>query len=275
VLETQAEVVGVCTLETSPFNADHHDLRALCETHGVEWAYTPDVNSEASVDWIRARRPDVIFCFGWSRILRRPLLESAPLGIVGFHPAALPANRGRHPLIWALALGLEQTASTFFFMDERADGGDLLSQRAIAIDAADDAAALYEKVTRCALDQIREFVPRLAAGDFVRVPQDDSAANTWRKRGRADGQIDWRMSARTIHNLVRALAKPYVGAHFRHQDSDIKVWRTEIVTGTPSNIEPGKVFEISHGGPVVACGADAIRLTQLEPAVQLVPGEYL
>jgi len=41
-------------------------------------------------------------------------LGIAPLGVVGFHPAALPANRGRHPLIWALFLGLKKTASTFF-----------------------------------------------------------------------------------------------------------------------------------------------------------------
>jgi methionyl-tRNA formyltransferase len=275
VLTTPAEVVGVCTLENSSFNADHCDLRGLCESRGIDWTYAPDVNSDASIAWIRDRRPDVIFCFGWSRILRRPLLESAPLGVVGFHPAALPANRGRHPLIWALALGLESTASTFFFMDERADGGDLLSQRAIAIDATDDAGTLYDKVCRAALEQIAEFVPQLIAGSYVRVPQDDSRANVWRKRGRADGQIDWRMSARSIHNLVRALAKPYVGAHFRRGDADVKLWRTEIVGGVAANCEPGKVVDISADGPVIACGENALRLVRCEPAVQFLPGEYL
>ena len=50
------------------------------------------------------------------------------LEVIGFHLAAMPANRGRHPIIWALVLGLQETASTFFFMDEGADSGDIISQ---------------------------------------------------------------------------------------------------------------------------------------------------
>jgi len=55
-------------------------------------------------------------------------LDLPHLGVIDFHPAALPANRGRHPIIWALVLGLQETASTFFFMDEGADSGDIISQ---------------------------------------------------------------------------------------------------------------------------------------------------
>jgi methionyl-tRNA formyltransferase len=275
VLDTPAQVVGVCTLASSSFNADHCDLASLCAEHGLDWRHTPDLNAEDNVQWIRERRPDVIFCFGWSRLLRRPLLTAAPLGVVGFHPAALPENRGRHPLIWALALGLTRTASTFFFMDESADGGDILSQRQLEIAPGDDAGSLYHKVTRCALEQIGEFVPQLIAGRYPRVPQDTSRANTWRKRGRADGQIDWRMSARSIHNLVRALARPYAGAHFVHGGNDMKVWSTEIAPGTPPNMEPGKVLEVQGRGPVVACGEQAIRLLECFPSPQLSVGEYL
>ena len=84
------------------------------------------------------------------------------LGVIGFHPAALPANRGRDPIIWALVLGLQETASTFFFMDEGADSGDIISQEYLIITDSDDAGILYEKITQTALKQLREFVPRLA-----------------------------------------------------------------------------------------------------------------
>jgi methionyl-tRNA formyltransferase len=195
--------------------------------------------------------------------------------VIGFHPAALPANRGRHPIIWALALGLESTASTFFFMNEEADSGDIVSQRAITIGSHDDAASLYEKITRCALEQIDEFVPRLIAGTIERRSQDGTRANVWRKRGRDDGRIDWRMSARSIRNLVRALTRPYPGAHFTRGGAEIKVWRVDIVPGTPANCEPGKVLSISDEGAVIACGSDGILLASIEPTVKLVTGEYL
>lgn len=269
------EVVGVCTLEASPFNADHVDLSALSATHDVPWVYAKDINSTETLSWIKDLSPDVVFCFGWSRLLKQALLNIAPLGVVGFHPAALPANRGRHPLIWALVLGLDQTASTFFFMNEGADDGDILSQQKILIDDADDAQTLYNKVTQVALKQIDTFVPLMASGTFQRQKQDHTLANTWRKRGRADGQIDWRMSARSIHNLVRGLTKPYVGAHFIVDDREIKVWKTEVILDTSSNIEPGKILEWTSSGPIVKCGDDAIRLIHTEPEFEPIADSYL
>lgn len=275
LLAINAEIVGVCTLQESKFNADHIDLSDVSEAHGIPWLYAEDINSEEALGWIQDRSPDVIFCFGWSRLLKQDLLRLAPLGVVGFHPAALPANRGRHPLIWALVLGLEKTASTFFFMDAEADSGDILSWREIIIDDEDDARSLYNKVINFALDQIEEFVPQLAAGTFQSHKQDQRLANTWRKRGIADGKIDWRMSAHSIHNLVRGLAKPYVGAHFILDGQEIKVWKTAVVRDAPRNIEPGKVLMQMGSRPVVKCGEDAICLLVTEPLFESIVGGYL
>jgi methionyl-tRNA formyltransferase len=275
LIAIKAEVVGVCTLKQAAFNADHVDLSALCVAHAIPSFYADDINSPQALDWIRARSPDVIFCFGWSRLLKQDLLGLAPLGVVGFHPAALPANRGRHPLIWALVLGLETTASTFFFMDTGADSGDILSQRAVTIDAGDDARDLYDKVTVTALEQIAEFVPLLSAGTFERRVQDHTLANTWRKRGIADGKIDWRMSAQSIHNLVRGLVKPYVGAHCVVNGQDVKVWKSVVVRDVPANLEAGKLLGLYHGAPLVKCGQDALCLLLTEPAFDPIEGSYL
>jgi len=275
LLAMHAEIVGVCTMQDSKFNADHVDLGAVSEAHGVPWFYAEDINSTEALSWIQDKAPDVIFCFGWSRLLKQDLLGLAPLGVVGFHPAALPANRGRHPLIWALVLGLDKTASTFFFMDAGADSGDILSQRVIFIGDEDDARTLYDKVTRTALEQIEEFLPQLALGIFQRHKQDQQIANTWRKRGSADGKIDWRMSAHSIHNLVRGLAKPYVGAHFIVDGREIKVWKVAVVSDVPRNIEPGKILMQTDTRPVVKCGNDAICLLVTEPSFEPIVGSYL
>jgi methionyl-tRNA formyltransferase len=271
----KVDILGVCTLETSVFNADHCDLSAICVAQEIPCIYAPDINSDEVHGWISEKKPDVIFCFGWSRLIKQRLLNAAPLGVIGFHPAALPANRGRHPLIWALVLGLKRTASTFFFMDESADGGDILSQVGVDIDVDDSAGSLYEKITHCALQQIAKFVPQLSSGAFPRIPQDHRLANVWRKRGRADGQIDWRMSSQAIRNLVRGLSKPYVGAHFVYRGGDIKVWDTRLMVTESENIEPGKIIEKTHEGCVVACGDGAILLLNTEPNFAAEVGEYL
>lgn len=275
LIEMEASVTGVCTLEQSPFNADHVDLTPICNGHNIPVIYAVDINSTNSIEWIKMCAPDVIFCFGWSRLIKSELLNLAPLGVVGYHPARLPANRGRHPLIWSLVLGLDETASTFFIMDEGADSGDVISQRPIPIFEDDNASSLYQKMIETALKQLDEIVPALASNSFIRIPQDNSKANYWRKRGKKDGQIDWRMTASSIYNLVRGLAKPYIGAHFEFEGNVVKVWAAAVVENKNKNIEPGKVLAVDKSGILVKTGINSVLLKRTEPVVEIIPGRYL
>jgi methionyl-tRNA formyltransferase len=276
VLSLNGDVVGVCTLKASSFHSDFIDLTFFSNQRNIPCIYIDDINSSASFEWISNLNPDIVFCFGWSRLLKSDVLNVAPMGVVGFHPAALPANRGRHPIIWALALGLSESASTFFFMDEGADSGDILSQSMISISDCDSARSLYDKVVTTALNQIEEFLPKLIARDYHRIKQDESKSNTWRRRVKEDGVIDWRMCATSIHNIVRALGKPYVGAEFCFNEVNYKVWKTEVVENEFSNIEPGKVVDIDSSGlPVVKCGDKAIKLIHTEPVFRAAKGIYL
>ena len=275
LIELKANIVGVCTSQESKSNSDHIDLTCYSVAHGIPSFYTDDINSKETLSWIQEKSPDVIFCFGWSKLIKQNLLELTPLGVIGFHPAALPANRGRHPIVWALVLGLDKTASTFFFMDSGADSGDILSQKEISISHQEDARSLYDKVVNTALTQIAEFLPQLSTKSFQRVKQNELHVNVWRKRVGADGQIDWRMSAQSIYNLVRGLAKPYVGAHFLFNDIEIKVWKSAVFEGGGNNIEPGKVFHQTNSGLVVKCGEGAISLLVTEPEFKVKVGTYL
>lgn len=276
VVSCEADVVGVCTLTESAFNSDHVDLTPIAENHGIPVRNTPDVNNEEVIEWINHLKPDVIFCFGWSRLIGEKLLGVPRLGVVGFHPAALPANRDRHPIIWALVLGLQETASTFFFMDKGADSGDILSQKRIVIKETDDAASLYEKVTESAMIQIRELLPQLQQGSFRRTLQNHQIANSWRKRTAQDGKIDWRMSSVSINNLIRGLARPYVGAHFESEQGIVRVWSSKVLENYPLNCEPGKVLSVTSPTEfVVKTGDGAISLCDCEPEIVLQAGEYL
>ena len=70
-------------------------------------------NDETTINFVKKCNPDIGYCFGWSQLIGKDVLNIPSKGIIGNHPAELPYNRGRHPIIWALALGLESTASTF------------------------------------------------------------------------------------------------------------------------------------------------------------------
>lgn len=271
----QVEIVLVVTKSASSANADFRSLEPMAQSIGapcINVDRQPSILLEAEIAKAEA---DIVFCFGWSHLLPRTVLNAAPGGVVGYHPALLPQNRGRHPIIWALVLGLRTTGSTFFIMDEGADSGDILNQAVIAIDEEDDAGTLYEKLKAKAKLQIKSTVKGLADETLVPRQQDHAAANTWRKRSAPDGMIDWRMSAMTIHNLVRGLAHPYSGAGCRYGTDHVKIWKTALVEGAFNNLEPGKILRHNDRQLVIKCGDGAIRLLDHEFTELPRIGSYL
>lgn len=241
------EIVGIVTKHESSFNADFISLISIARENGIpSFLYDLYDSDDLLCTWVKGRGPDVIYCFGWSHLLKENLISVPKIGVVGHHPSLLPMNRGRHPVIWALALGLECTASTFFFIDSGVDSGDLLDQVPIDISFDDDANILYQKITETAKKQVKKLSQDLNSGTFTRIKQDMSQATFWRKRSKADGCIDWRMSSISIHNLVRALTYPYVGAHCVYKGKDIKIWRIKIKNCDQHGaVEPGKIIDLN------------------------------
>ncbi len=273
--DSLSKVVGIMTMRSDRINSDHIDLSDLAG-RSIPLLYVEDIVGDAAqADWLKALKPDLIFCVGWSRLLGNHVLKVPPRGVIGFHPAALPANRGRHPLVWALALGLRQTASTFFLMDSSADSGPLLSQLPVAIVPEDDAASLYAKVLDLLPRQVENIMRGLDDASLVPQPQDAALATYWRKRSVDDGRIDWRMEPYAVRNLVRALARPYPGAHFMHQGREVKVWKCIEQTGGAPNAEPGKVLALDGRNITVRCGQASVCLTDHELDILPVVGDYI
>lgn len=270
----EIEIVGVATKSKSSFNADHADLSGLAISNNIPYKYIKDINAPHVIDWIASLQPEVVLCFGWSSLIKTPLLTLAPKGVIGYHPANLPHNRGRHPVIWALALGLEKTASTFFKMDQGADSGDIISQKEVIIEYCDNAQSLYNKLIAVAQQQLIEWLPIMAQDKLKLVTQDETKANYWRKRGKKDGEIDFRMNSKTIYNLTRALTKPYVGAHVAFNSGEYKVWSCAIGPKIHSNLEPGKVLGISKKGIQVKTADGSIYLLEHEIDIPIQIGDY-
>lgn len=274
-MKKNKNIIAVITKRNSSFNSDFYDLNNICIKKNIKCFYTNDVNNFDTISFIRDNRPDLIYCFGWSQLIKKELLNIPKIATVGFHPAKLPSNRGRHPLIWALVLGLKKTASTFFIMDEGADSGDIISQEDIDIEYEDNARTLYDKVMNIAKRQVIDITNRFETNNLVKIRQSNKKYNVWRKRNKIDGQIDWRMSSCSIYNLVRALYKPYVGAHFVYKGKEYKVWKCRIIDGSKyKNIEYGKVIKNDKGRIIVKTSDDLIQIVEGDK-IKVKEGEYL
>lgn len=231
ILRWGGNVVAILSVASSRSSgySDFSDLSDIAETYKIPiYKLVTRIGHRESIDLVTSLTPDIIFVFGWSELIPKELLGVPPLGCIGSHPALLPKNRGRHPLIWALVEGLTESGLTFFYIDEGTDSGDILWQKSFEITLQDDAKSLYNKIIELATEAIRDFLPKLQDGTAPRLRQNASKASYWRKRSEKDGEIDWSRTSLSIYNLIRALTRPYVGAHTYLNNVKFTVWRARL-----------------------------------------------
>ena len=277
-INLKLDIVGVCTKKTSS-NSDFVDLKKSIKNKKINFIYTKKINSPKIVTWIKKKSPDLIFCFGWSQILKKKIIKIPKISTIGFHPTELPKNKGKHPIIWSIVLGLKKTASSFFIIkNEKPDTGHIISQKKIIISKNDNAKSLYEKVMNSALIQLEEIVEMFRKNN-IKIINKKTKSNSWRRRYYPDGKIDWRMTALSINNLIKALDKPYSYAHFNFMGGEIKILKSKLIRDkTPhycEHLEPGKIISKKKSFFDVKCGSGIIRILKTNKKLNLKKINYL
>ena len=210
------------------------------------------ISMRASRQWPRtigALKPSIIYSFSYRHLIPESVLELASLGAFNLHPSLLPAYRGRAPVNWVLVNGEREAGVTLHHMVARADAGDIVGQRAVAIDDSDNALTLYRKLVPLGVELIDELHPMIVAGTAPRRKMDISKGSYFGRRKPEDGRIDWRWPARRIFNLVRAVTHPYPGAFCFVGGRKLLVWEAKIGAENGSHAaQPGTVVrEMADG----------------------------
>ena len=177
--------------------------------------------------------PDVIFVAGWSELIPQEILDLPPMGVIGFHPAKLPNDRGRSVLAWQIEDGYTETALTLFRYSVYPDGGDILAQEKIVIEQTDYINDVLDKIDRATYNIMKAYFPLLRQGLLEGRKQDLSQGSFRRLRGESDSIIDWNCSAKSIYNKIRAISHPYPGAITELNGKKIRVWRGEVLADFP------------------------------------------
>lgn len=274
VIKSKNQIVGVIGKKKTKYNSDYYDLVKYSRKLRIDAIYTDDINSTKILRWVKQRKPDIIFCVGWNQLLKKNFLKIAPGGTIGYHPSDLPKNKGRHPIIWSLVLGLKKIGSCFFYMNSKADSGRIISKKMIKIQKNYDSNIIYKKLTIVGKKQIKEIMFKIKNNKLKSFPQNNLQSNNWRKRSEIDGKIDWRMGADNINNLVKALTKPYPGAYFLMKEKKITVWKSEVINFNNKNFEPGKILKFKKK-LIIKCGDKALKLVTFYPKINLKRVKYL
>ncbi|MFV9997165.1 MAG: bifunctional UDP-4-amino-4-deoxy-L-arabinose formyltransferase/UDP-glucuronic acid oxidase ArnA [Arsenophonus endosymbiont of Dermacentor nuttalli] len=216
-----------------------------------------NVNHSLWIERIQEMQPDVIFSFYYRHMLSKQLLALALKGAFNLHGSLLPKYRGRVPINWAILNGETETGVTLHKMIAKADGGDIIAQRKVSIDAIDTALMLHEKIRQAAEQLLDDTLPLIKMSDYSATPQDESQATYFGRRRAEDGLIDWSKSATEVNNLIRAVTEPYPGAFTYLAESKMIIWRACVLEKSHDNL-PGTV--ISSDPLQIACGQGVLEV---------------
>jgi len=216
---------------------------------------------------IRDLKPDLILVAAYGQLLPRALLEIPRLGCLNVHTSLLPRWRGAAPIQWAIASGDAETGVSLMKMDEGLDTGPVLATRRTPIGDAETSASLHDRLARLGVDLVREEIPPYAAGLRTPVPQPAEGVTLAPKITREDGRLDWSRPAGELARRLRAFT-PWPGAHCwipaEPKPRLVKV-HAAAVASLQTRAEPGTVIGREPNGIVVACGSDALVLTEVQP----------
>lgn len=228
-----------------------------------------DVNDPYIMAHIREAGCGLGLIIAYGQKIGVDLIESFPQGIINLHASLLPKYRGAAPVNWTIINGERRTGLTVMQINERIDAGTILARRGLEIDPLERADELHDRLAGLGPELVLEVINQIRQGTLQPVSQDPEAVTHAPKLKKSLSEIDWRVSAEKLANVIRGLW-PWPAA---------KSWYLPQ-TGKPVEVSlaRAKVSETSPDAPAdgpagtiladfsVACERGRIELLELRPA---------
>ena len=208
-------------------------------------------------------KADVLVVAAYGLILPPAVLALPRRGCLNIHASLLPRWRGAAPIQRAILAGDAETGVCIMQMEAGLDTGPVLLSRALPITPEDTGGSLHDRLAVLGATLIVETLGRLAAGPLEARPQPTEGVTYAAKLSKSEADINWSQSAKSIVLKVRAF-NPFPVARTHLDGAVLRVWSA---TAEEANDAPaGKVLRADGEGILVACGAGALNIAELQAA---------
>lgn len=234
--------------------------------------------AKQALELLQATEHDVMVVAAYGLILPPAVLQIPRLGCLNIHASLLPRWRGAAPIHRAIEAGDAETGITIMQMDEGLDTGAMLLAETEQIHSDDTTASLHDRLAAMGGRLIVEALQKLGQGVLRPVPQPDAGITYAAKIAKDEAALDFRLPAKVLLRRIRAF-NPFPGASGNVSGLALKIWRAEH---SAQQGRPGEILDVGPTGVVLACGEDALLLTELQkpggkrlPAAEFLKGYAL
>ena len=165
----------------------------------------------------------------------------------------------------AIAAGDTTTGVTTMQMEVGLDTGPILLQAETEIGLQETGGDLSERLSHQGAELILETLDQLEAGGLEPRTQDDEQASLAPRLKKADGEIDWSLSASRIFDRLRAYT-PWPGVFSQLRGQPVKIlWGEPVSQAADSTGRAGELVGLVDGRLVVHCGeGTALAIERLQ-----------
>ena len=207
----------------------------------------------------RAHNADAAVVVAYGLILPKALLAAPRLGCFNVHASLLPRWRGAAPINRAIMADDAESGVTIMKMDEGLDTGAMAMAERMPIGSDMTAGDLHDALSRLGADLMLRALAAAERGSLALTPQPDKGVTYAEKISKSETRIDWSKPWKQVHDHIRGLS-PFPGAWFEIDGVRVKALRSTKGDGS------GAAGTVLDNKLTIACGAGAVRLTQVQRA---------
>ncbi len=226
ILPDGYEIVTVITRPDKPVGRGKEivfsPVKQVALAHGIPVWQPGSLKRPETIEALAAYRADLFIVAAFGQILPQAVLDLPRYGTLNIHASLLPRYRGVSPISEAILQGESETGVTIMLIDAGIDTGHILLKRRVPILPDDTTGSLTEKLAHVGAEALMEALPLWIEGKLVPQPQDEQQASYTSMVRKANGLIDWHLSADMLARQVRAYL-PWPGTYTHWHGKLLKI----------------------------------------------------
>ena len=143
------------------------DTKLFCVENGLEFIETSNHYADETIDKIKSYKLDILVLTGGFGIIKKPLLEVAPMGVLSYHHGNMRKYRGMPPAFWELYNNEKEMGVTVQLLSAGLDKGMPVEEITVPIEQDDTLKTLETRAMQQSEIMLYKALKKIESGQYV------------------------------------------------------------------------------------------------------------